>query len=45
MEYGYKSPRVAISQNTGGGNFGYTVLPGEYGIRVKKMVKSIQVLS
>jgi photosystem II stability/assembly factor-like uncharacterized protein len=31
-----KAPRVAISQNTGGGNFGYTVLPGEYGIRVKK---------
>lgn len=29
-------PRVAISQNTGGGNWGYTVLSGEYTVRVTK---------
>ncbi len=31
-----KPPRVAISQNTGGGNWGYTVLSGEYTVRVTK---------
>lgn len=31
-----KPPRVAISPNAGGGNWGYTVLAGTYGVRVKK---------
>ena len=31
-----KAPRVAISQNTGGGNYGYSVLPGTYTVRVRK---------
>ncbi|MGA1435632.1 MAG: WD40/YVTN/BNR-like repeat-containing protein, partial [Candidatus Kapaibacteriota bacterium] len=31
-----KSPRVAISPNTGGGNFGYSVLPGTYTVRIRK---------
>lgn len=31
-----KPPRVAISPNTGGGNWGYTVLAGTYGVRINK---------
>lgn len=31
-----KPPQVAVSQNTGGGNFGPTVLPGEYTVRITK---------
>lgn len=31
-----KPPRVAVSENTGGGNYGYTVLPGVYGVRFSK---------
>jgi hypothetical protein len=31
-----KSPRVAVSPNTGGGNFGYSVLPGTYTVRISK---------
>ena len=31
-----KSPRVAVSPNTGGGNFGYSVLPGTYTVRIRK---------
>jgi signal transduction histidine kinase len=31
-----KPPRVAISPNAGGGNWGYTVLAGTYGVRINK---------
>jgi photosystem II stability/assembly factor-like uncharacterized protein len=31
-----KPPKVAVSQNTGGGNFGPTVLPGDYTVRITK---------